>query len=302
MKRFPLFLLLLLFLLAAAPREALADLVYEQVVTMEKLDFVKIDPSKRGGVDISKEDYGIARNAPKLRFTQRILLKGDRLKIRNSGGSTFIFDLAARTVTKLDRNAGTWCRVPLDTFLRWRAESELVIRRKRAANAKALILDIKNMIASIKKPNERRRMELIQREKLARLQKMADGVYEYKFIPPRGRSPYYMEGVFEHFKSYRILENGNHYITWLGTTEVDETPNRFYPSLALFPPEPSRILAERREFIAYMRCYYHFPDYSVEVHFHVKGFCKAVLPDELFRVPAGFKQVEERFETILEKF
>ena len=141
-----------------------------------------------------------------------------------------------------------------------------------------------------------------QKGKLERLKKIVNNIYEYRFKEPKGMSQYYEKNVFYRYRQYIISENGSLYSYYLGTDEIAETPNRFFSAFALFPSVVNEMLLKRKEFIGHMKYYYHFNDYSVAARARVLGFCKAELPDELFRVPPGYKKVEEKFETILEMF
>ncbi len=283
-------------------RSASADLVYEKDITVSKLEVAKIDATKPGGVDITKDDYGVKRDAPKTSYSARVLLKDNLMKMQYSTGNTYLLDLTAKTITKLDRKAGTYSTLSFDDYFKLRDMSEAEIQRKRAANARALIVDIKATLDKATDKKERKALEETQLPRLAVYEKIVNNDYTYAFIASKGRSEYFEPNVFNRYRAYLVNENETRYISYLGTDEVAETPNKFIPYLRVFMPQAASQIAKRSEFPGYMKFYYHFTNHSVAVQFHVRGFCRAKLPESLFKIPVGYKQIEEKFETIIEGF
>ncbi|MDZ7817064.1 MAG: hypothetical protein U5N86_14100 [Planctomycetota bacterium] len=77
---------------------AFAGLVYEQEIETSKLKLVRVDPEKAKG---NKEDIEVEKAEEKQLYSQRILLKGELMKIRSEGGITIIYDRSKGEVTRI---------------------------------------------------------------------------------------------------------------------------------------------------------------------------------------------------------
>ncbi|MDZ7817063.1 MAG: hypothetical protein U5N86_14095 [Planctomycetota bacterium] len=174
------------------------------------------------------------------------------------------------------------------------------VQKKKKANAEFLLEDLKNMIKNIDDKNERERLQRNPPPMVFKLKKIIRGEYEYRLVEPRS-SRKGKKGVFRALQYFQITENGDEFIQMLLTSELPQSPARFYSDLLIVPEKAARVLEKRKEFIGEIRFPYDFPDETVRIHMKVKGYCPAELPDELFEIPEGYVQKETRFETIFEQ-
>ncbi|MFA4986726.1 MAG: hypothetical protein WC712_09100 [Candidatus Brocadiia bacterium] len=279
---------------------ARADLVYETDVTVVKRELVRVENVDPSDMNPEQDNFGIKKDDPSREYSQRVIIKGDLMKIRNSSGLSFIFDLGAKTVVRIDRNSGNYWRMTLDDFAKTRALSLESIQKKKASNAKSLLMDIQSTIDNAKTPAEKEKLKKAFADTIKRLEQLRAGVYEYKTEELKGRNPYFIKGVFTGFRNYRAYENETRFLHFLTSGDVDGASNRFFAAMGLFPAQIASEIAAHKELLAYCKFNYDFPDYTAVTRIRVLGWCEATLPAELFKIPAGFQEKNEPFETILE--
>ena len=276
---------------------AYADLVYEQDVEVSKLELVRVDPEKAKG---NRDDIGVEKSQDTQVYSQRVLIKGELMKIRSKNGITIIYDRSKRTVSRIDRGSGTYNTVSLEQYQKNRAETMVKVQKKKKANAEFLLEDLKRMIKNIENKSERERLQQNPPPMVYKLKKIIEGKYKYELVEPRS-SRKGKKGVFKALQYFQITENGDEFIQMLLTSELPESPARFYSDLRIVPENAARLLEKRKEFIGEIRFPYDFPDETVRIHMTVKGYCPAELPNDLFEIPEGYVQKETRFETIFEQ-
>ena len=275
---------------------ASAGLVYEQKVLLKKIEQAKIEDKK--DKDGKKEDAK-KKDENKFEFTQRILLKGNKMKIRNSGGWTFYLDLDTKKITRLDRNRGVITTLTFDQYLGYRAETEKKVQVKKAAHARFLQADIWNSIKAIKNPSEREKALKNPPKIIKDLQLIIDGKYSYSLYkdPKVGKQS---SKAFKALKYAEVLQNKNKYLELLGTSEIPFCISGFLSKLAFVPLPAANLLGQREDFLAELEFPYDFETQTVNAYVQTLGYCPADLPDVLFDIPTGYKEQNERFETIFE--